>query len=414
MDGGSNEGWINIVDIMVFGRDGTYERTMIPTPQKLAPSPYVRTEGNNRCVHSELRPVGTKGQRRQMMTIAGEQLFFCGMLGKIKPPEGGRVARYLHRLRLDGIPRGDYFGPALPDNTGYQTRPAIGLAVTPDGKTVYVTGLRDTKRLHHAVYRANWSDKEMAPWFGDVETPGKDEGHLNQPRGVALDAKGRVYVCDWGNNRILVLSAGEKKPVARIEVPGPELVCVHPATGAIYVYSVRDKNTWWTKEKSLIKFASVEESTGRLAELPMPWKGRGPGMHGVGPVMTLDASDPREPRLWVSSVEHFDVGGYLGLVADRGGKLERLPTPIPMTGGSCNCAIAVDCAREEVYLGSGSVPGVMRIDGRTGKVERLKKIQNHGDGFRARRPALCTDDEAIQRLGELDPPLRPGRQPRAV
>jgi hypothetical protein len=96
-------------------------------------------------------------------------------------------------------------------------------------------------------------------------------------------------------------------------------------------------------------------------------------MHGIGPVMALDASDKDEPRLWISSVQKYMYGGYLWLIADRNGKLEQLPTPIPSTGGAGQCSIAVDAEQDEVYLAGGRT-AVFRISGCTGKTERLEKV----------------------------------------
>ncbi|MCL5055170.1 MAG: hypothetical protein M1169_04405, partial [Firmicutes bacterium] len=33
--------------------------------------------------------------------------------------------------------------------------------------------------------------------------PGGGIGEFNDPRGIALDAKGRIYIADFGNNRIV-------------------------------------------------------------------------------------------------------------------------------------------------------------------------------------------------------------------
>ena len=39
-------------------------------------------------------------------------------------------------------------------------------------------------------------------------TPGHEDGELYRPSGVAVDAHGDIYVCDWGNNRVQLFAAG--------------------------------------------------------------------------------------------------------------------------------------------------------------------------------------------------------------
>ncbi|MBI4498040.1 MAG: SMP-30/gluconolactonase/LRE family protein [Chloroflexi bacterium] len=47
--------------------------------------------------------------------------------------------------------------------------------------------------------------QEPAKFLFSFGTPGKGDGQLNYPNGVAVDSgTGRVYVADWGNNRVLV------------------------------------------------------------------------------------------------------------------------------------------------------------------------------------------------------------------
>jgi sugar lactone lactonase YvrE len=62
---------------------------------------------------------------------------------------------------------------------------------------------------------------------------GISEGPLH---GVAVDAKGQVYVADRGKERIVVFDAAGKQ-AGEIAVPHPHQIAVHPKTGDLYVLS---------------------------------------------------------------------------------------------------------------------------------------------------------------------------------
>jgi hypothetical protein len=51
-----------------------------------------------------------------------------------------------------------------------------------------------------------------------------------------VDKDGRLFVCDRGNNRVVVVSADGKR-LGQFAVAAPEQITLHPATGAMYVLS---------------------------------------------------------------------------------------------------------------------------------------------------------------------------------
>ena len=72
-------------------------------------------------------------------------------------------------------------------------------------------------------------------WVGKTE-PGTDDEHFNTPEGLATDAKGNLYVCDWGNNRVVVFGT-DGKLLGKFAAEKPQQIAVHPASGEIFVLS---------------------------------------------------------------------------------------------------------------------------------------------------------------------------------
>ena len=196
---------------------------------------------------------------------------------------------------------------------------AASLAVSPDDKWVYATGLYNGYRgtywekckWHHLVYRAKWDDKTATPFLGTLHEPGNDGKHFNDPRSVATDAEGRLYVADRGNDRIAVFNA-DGKYLGQLNVPKPSWVEVNPKTGAIYVMSCGRVNT-------LVKFSGWQDAK-ELARATFPNRIDG-GRRHLWPVMTLDSSaDP--PVIWLGSTTGYPKFRLIR-VEDRGNSLGK-------------------------------------------------------------------------------------------
>jgi hypothetical protein len=159
------------------------------------------------------------------------------------------------------------------------------LALSPDEKTIYATSLREGDRRSNAVYRFGWSDARPQV-FVTGET-GADESLLSNPRGIAVDGEGQVYVADNGNNRVAVFRPdGTFRGALPVELP--ERVAVHSQTGAVYVVAGQLKN-------QVLKFSSWEIAR-PIAELKLP-SFKHPDYTAL---LALDAS-AEQPILWVAS-----------------------------------------------------------------------------------------------------------------
>ncbi|MCX7591270.1 MAG: hypothetical protein N2255_06535 [Kiritimatiellae bacterium] len=110
--------------------------------------------------------------------------------------------------------------------------------MSPDGKWIYYT--QTTFYSPHCIFRLAWDEDfgsgMEAGWFGEQNRPGSDARHLNGPEGLAVDVTGRIYVCDRGNNRVVVVSP-EADMLGSFPVDCPEQIAVHKKTGEIYVLS---------------------------------------------------------------------------------------------------------------------------------------------------------------------------------
>lgn len=117
--------------------------------------------------------------------------------------------------------------------TGQLARP-VGVAVSPDGQSVYVAE-RDTDRVQRF-------GRDGTP-LGVIGTPGSAPGQLDDPAGVAVDPRnGDVWVADTGNGRLQRFSAAGAFEEAVAATGGPGTQAFTPRDVAVdgqgYVYTL--------------------------------------------------------------------------------------------------------------------------------------------------------------------------------
>ena len=369
-----------VVRTQVFDSEGRYLRTIMPfrgdRPEKSVSMAEFMTTADGRRVplsgmnnhrpYSGLVP-GHPGMTRHLPVITrdGRLLF------------GGRGSGRILSIGTDGsCPRKLYNGPTLPI-----AGKTVFLALSSDQKFLYVSGIASSKKgSRHVVYRAAmdaWS-QDVKPYLGAEGVSGTDEKHFNDPRGLAVDPAGRLYVGDYMNDRVQVFDA-QGQFIKSLAVLGPEQIRVHPKTGAVYVLSVRDrgKTEQYTKpvvwevyqDKSLLKFASIDDWQ-VVARMDLPKRKR--HMHDVGPIVALDATRA-EPALWIANVGRQEPDDMLWKVVDRGDKLEKVAHGILRLNRyqTINPPLAADRANNELYA-FGTPRGHVRIDPTTGKTTPLK------------------------------------------
>jgi len=339
----------------------------------------------------------------QRMACAAGRLAF-GSLGDLS---GKAVMRIRTDGSLDGrrfygfnlqsgtVKKGGFFRDvsAAPDRLSY-TSGNHALAASPDGKWLYLTGLRgrfgafkvspygDPDRLApaHAVYRVPWdTDAPLdKPFIGAAMVPGSDNDQLNTPTSVATDAKGNLYVADTGNNRIQVFDP-EGRHRHTIKLSRPAWLDVDQKTGALYALAdiVRGK----LKEHWSFRLV-------KLAPLPAPRivfeKAFDYGLAASDPVFCVDAwTTP--PTLWLTH-RH----GEIALYEDRGESLAlkhefvedvRKAGHIPFffSSGYRHC-LSADPVHGHLYLYQGDL---YRFEPSTGRCVHLElpKVGGEMDEF---------------------------------
>lgn len=323
------------VELRALDRNGVYLRTVMPYP---AATPAQRTKSVGQLeIEGDPMPVVFSGHAHALspLTVAlPRQNLAWNPKGHIVAAstlatayEHGLPRHLLALHPQGGAPEGvSFVGPELRPPTGITWGHGEGddpcfehLAVSPDGKWIYYTS--STFYSPHCVFRLAWGEDHgsgvEAGWFGEENRPGSDDLRLNSPEGLAVDAQGRVYICDRGNNRVVIVSP-DARTVGSFPVESPEQVAVHPKTGEIFVFSrqlppggkPKDTGPMSMPEYKAWK-ARVAERTARLPSRQpskllkfAAWGGAAPRqLASLDTGLDLMALDPESSpaRLWASS-----------------------------------------------------------------------------------------------------------------
>ena len=224
----------------------------------------------------------------------------------------------------------------------------LKMALSPDGRWLYVSGLV-MGRGYAGVYRMDTKTRDplgRKPWMGEDGKAGQDNRHFSSPAGIACDSKGRVYICDTINNRIQIYSP-DAEYLKTIKVDRPDVIRIHPKTGALYVTHVaREKGQSFLSLTKLKSFDSPAEVASFRVAGSAPQKGN--------TLLTLDPwSSP--PRLWVTrSPNHLlileEQGKSFKMIRDFAKDAKETGVPHqPMTGARF-AKVSCDPTREKLYF----------------------------------------------------------------
>ena len=309
--------------VSAFDREGNYLRQVMPGPgglpaEKREGWPHIKLEDGREVPvvwHMLSRAVNPAAQFTDRLfpaiTSDGRLVVLhntdAGFAGVSEPDL--HDGRRLLIMNTDATVPGNYLGPVVAaESVGGQG----WTAVSPDGKHAYVSGLGGGKAgaLEHVVYRAELDGGGKAEVFiGKPGTAAKGAEGLNDPRGVATDKEGNVYVADCGNDRVAVFDA-KGKFLKAISVKKPWQVKVSRKTGAVYVVA--------EDGAKLVKFGSLADPAEKAS---MPTKAKANTKTPNSTLIALD--DSAEPHVvWL--VSRFWHNGTLNKLVDKGISFEDL------------------------------------------------------------------------------------------
>ncbi len=311
-------------EIQRYTRDGRYAGTVSPFPGQLSKSdargwkPRQGHDGRQLLrywPHTDMTtdiPHMPVGHRTQITAVDAKGRLV--MLCRIRSSKG-KLQLGVATIGPDGQSTGNKFASTIRSATPIafeltgkgvaKVNASWSLALSDaDPETAFVTGLSAANPKNgrpvgnlHAVYRLPVArDGELKPFFGDPGKAGADQSHLGSPAAVAVDGKGKVFIADLGNNRVVVLDEKTGKWQGSFKVAKPCWVGVHRGTGAIYVQSLA------RAPSELLKFSGADDPklTGRLA---LPRAKTAAKNHERLWMLALDAWG-KTPRIWMGINMH--------------------------------------------------------------------------------------------------------------
>ncbi len=331
--------------LRLFDHEGNYVKTIYPFSsdkvkavkglswQTLPQSGDSLPAKSGHAHHSTLLKFGTTMDRKE------------GSAGMALAIRGDRIA--LAGLKLCRLsPKGtsgdfDLLGPRT--SVPYRNRRGQNVAVvprsmafSPDGKYLYLTGFvagggawgGDSLKFLHGVARINFEGKgNAAPsiFMGVLDEKGAGNGpnQLHTPTSVACDAKGRVYVADYMNDRVQVFTP-DGKTIKSLKIAKPASIQIHHKSQELYIFShwIFDCDIHVRKAmKATLTHLGPLEDPKKIAGYPLPLNGHdSAGGYfgrdtGLQYRMALD-SYTEPPTIWL-------VPGKAG-IADEGRALQGI------------------------------------------------------------------------------------------
>ena len=333
------------VDILrLFDHDGNYVRTIYPfaadklgdvkglkyvtfpqsgktLPVKSGPKHYatlLTSGGGMRKAHDKYGAAGSA------LAVAGDRIAIVGTKTS--------------RLCTDGT-SGAFDVPGPLTGYSYKTRKGMiawrkprSVAMSPDGKWLYLA-YGSLQGIARVAYDAA-TDSPPEVFAGKMSTRERGNGpnQFNAPTGVACDAKGRVYVADYGNDRVQVFTP-DGKLFKSLRTFRPAVVQVHQKNGEIYVFSyclkVAGPDPTIRVKPRLTRFGPVEKPE-KIAEYPLQlnqYCEATPGTRYTGGEyrIALD-SFTDEPTIWIVPGRPAWQFGWMGELRGKGVNEDQVRT----------------------------------------------------------------------------------------
>ncbi|MCW8130488.1 MAG: hypothetical protein KIS92_09085 [Planctomycetota bacterium] len=400
--------------VRVFDAEGRYLREIVPFPATAAPGSmkdiarwdeeaktfYPR---NLRNLNPDFygQPGGTWGN-------AALKLLSASKKNGVILTDGAR----LFAITAEGQVRDD---KSVIRNLGGAKNSGGGpshVAISPDGKWVYLSGpYSNTNRYGYKyepafppgrVYRTPLAGSDKFSEFATVEvahTEGnggaweksaKALQHFTEPKGplmgMAVDAKGQVYVADREHGCVAVFDENAKR-IGKIDVVNPNLVAIHPKSGAIYVTQL-DCVGYGVFQCTLLKFENFQDGAKPVATYDFP-QGNNANRNQS---MALAAGKDKTV-VWVGGVK-----GGLAQLEDKGSSFELLQNKFVQKESIPRdwYRLAADYDKDTIYLSNGT-NRIWKYDGLSGEGDLLK--QADGKPFHGTDLAVGYDGLLYVRTG---------------
>lgn len=296
--------------LIVYQRDGSYRRTLVPYPGDL---PDAKLDGFGRIRLSDGRkvPLMYQGHHgtfvrefhfpwRQQMAVAPQGWVvmantngngnWYGNVGN------GRKALI---IGMDGsCPLDSVFGPAFPP---VSPGPEVFMAVTPAGDSLYMSGANRTT-LYKGLLATRNAVQPFAAGFLTI-------------KGIGTDPQGRVYACDSLGHSVKVFGP-DGTLLDSMAVATPNLVQINRKNGAVYVLTVNEAQAF----VKLIKYSAFP-ALDSLYAVTITWNNT-TMRYDRAPVIALDDHAPN-PVIWVGQTIYSDPNGLIQSYEDNGAAIVR-------------------------------------------------------------------------------------------
>lgn len=335
-----------------YNAKGDYQSTVYPPP---AGKPVEEVQGWGVYVRED----GTYSpQYNDLASPALSKTLICGTRGRIAEliPSSEPDALLLEyeyklmRIRTDGtLPASPLLAEPLvtepslfPPKGASRVVGPLQMALAPDRKHAYLSGVfaASVERTSRTgaettgdwrdgqVYKIDLATRKASVFFalpeseviGDLGKRGASPiadfkyGTYAALQGVAVDAEGRVFICDRQNKRVLILDSVGKK-LREIPVEYPDAIGVHPKSKTLYV-TTRKGHFHGAGSLSLLRFGDWSKDDAPAATIPLC-----PVHHFDQATRLAVAEQHGEVYVWIAytalPVRVFkDTGAGLDLVKD--------------------------------------------------------------------------------------------------